>query len=285
MRCVPGSVVPGFNRRQSEPRVHFAAVSTIAPDGVRLGVEVNGDGTPVTVFGHGLTGSRRDLELLTQFLPGTRVLFDFRGHGESADPPAGSYSMDHFAADLDAVAREHEATCAGGISLGAGAVLRLLTRDPTRFDKIVMLQPARSGRSSEGHRKLFRLVDTVERLPLDRAIEEILEAEAAEGAFDEWTGQRDLRRQTLAGLHPNAISHAIRECIDDPPVSDPALLRDVSATAIVIAHEGDPVHDAGVARELAGALPRAELLVFPSYRALLEETPAVVQKVAGFLAS
>jgi pimeloyl-ACP methyl ester carboxylesterase len=257
----------------------------LAPDGVELAVEVKGEGKPTTVFGHGLTGSRRDFQLVTDFLPGTRVLFDFRGHGESADPDPGAYSMERFAGDLDAVARAHDATCAAGISLGAGAILRLLSRDPGRFERVVLLQPARLDRSSEAHRRMQRLSDALRSLPLEAAAEEILRAEAAEGAFDEWGGQRQLRRENLLGLHRAAIPYAIEECIDDPPVADPALLRDVTAPAMVVAHEGDPVHDAGVARELARALPIAELLVFPSYRALLEETPAVVQKVGAFLAS
>ena len=255
----------------------------VAPDGVKLGVEVGGDGEPITVFGHGLTGSRRDLHLITQFLPGTRVLFDFRGHGESDDPPPGSYSMDRFAADLDAVARDHRARSAGGISLGAGAILRLLVRDPDRFERVVLLQPARLDRSSEAHRRMARLSAAVERFPLPEAVERILDAEAAEGAFDEWDAQRDLRRETLLGLHPQAVPHAIRECIDDPPVSDPAQLRAVTARAMVIGHEADPVHDASVARALAEALPNAELVLYPSYHALLRETPAIIQRVGAFL--
>ena len=87
---------------------------TLAPDGVKLAVEASGEGKPVSVFGHGLTGSRNDMRLITQFLPGTKVLFDFRGHGESDLPRPSSYSTGHFAADLDAVARDHGATCAGG---------------------------------------------------------------------------------------------------------------------------------------------------------------------------
>jgi 3-oxoadipate enol-lactonase len=260
-------------------------VHTLAPDGVKLAVEVSGEGKPISIFGHGLTGSRGDFRLITQFLPGTKVLFDFRGHGESDLPGAGSYSTDHFASDLDAVARDHGATCAGGISLGVGAVLRLLCRDPDRFDKLIFIQPARLDRSNEAHRRLFRLADVLERLPFDLAVDEIIDAEAAEGAFDEWPGQRELRRTTLKSMHPDSIPHAIRECIDDPPVTDGRSLRPVLAPAIVIAHEGDPIHDASVARELAEALPNAELALFSNYHELLEETPALVQRVAKLLVS
>jgi pimeloyl-ACP methyl ester carboxylesterase len=130
---------------------------------------------------------------------------------------------------------------------------------------------------------MARLSAAVERFPLPEAVERILDAEAAEGAFDEWDGQRDLRRETLLGLHPQAVPHAIRECIDDPPVSDPAQLRAVTARAMVIGHEADPVHDASVARALAEALPNAELVLYPSYHALLRETPAIIQRVGAFL--
>ena len=256
---------------------------SLAPDGVKLAVEVSGEGDPVSVFGHGLTGSRADFRVITEVLPGTKILFDFRGHGESDLPPAGSYSTEHFARDLDAVARDHAATCAGGISLGVGAILRLLSRDPHRFEKLVLIQPARLDRSTEAHRRMFRLAGVLERLPLDRAVEEILEAEAAEGAFDAWQGQRDIRRAMLMSMHPESIPHAIRECIDDPPLLDGTSLASVTAPALVIAHEGDPVHDAAVARDLADALPNAELAVFPSYRELLENVPALVQRVAALL--
>jgi pimeloyl-ACP methyl ester carboxylesterase len=193
--------------------------------------------------------------------------------------------MGDFASDLDAVAREYGASCAGGISLGAGAILRLVVHDPARFDKLVLIQPARLDRSGEAHRRMFRLADVLERLSLEEGVEEILEAEATEGAFDRWPGQRDLRRQALMSMRPEAVPYAIRECIDDPPVTDPEPLRSVTAPSLVIAHEGDPVHDAAVARDLAEWLPNAELLVFESYHELLENTPALVQRAAALLGS
>ena len=52
----------------------------------------------------------------------------------------------------------------------------------------------------------------------------------------------------------------------------------------MIAQEGDPVHDAEVARELTAMLPRAKLLVFQDRYALIREIPAVVAQVSAFLA-
>ena len=61
----------------------------ISFDGVPLATEVMGEGEPITVLAHGLTGFRRDFAIFAPFLPGTKVLFDFRGHGESGRPGPG----------------------------------------------------------------------------------------------------------------------------------------------------------------------------------------------------
>lgn len=258
-------------------------MSTVLSDGIRLAVEVVGDGDPVTVVGHGLTQSRRDLGLLAPFLPGTKVLFDFRGHGESQRPGPGHYSMDDFAADLHNVAEAFGATCAAGTSLGAGAALRLLCHRPDRFQKLVAILPARL--QSEARAGLLRLADLLESHPLERVADIVVEEEELAGRFDGFLAAREVRRQSILAMNRDGIPLAIRECIDDPPIRDPEPVTRVTASALVIAQEGDPVHDAGVARDLAKILPRAELLVFPDRFSLIREIPAVVSRVSTFLAS
>jgi hypothetical protein len=86
-------------------------------------------------------------------------------------------------------------------------------------------------------------------------------------------------------MNGDGIPHAIRECIDDPPVRDPEPLTRVPAPALVIGQEGDPVHLANVSRQLAAALPRAELTVFEDRFAMIREIPSLVQKVSALLAS
>lgn len=258
---------------------------SVMSDGVRLAVEVVGDGEPVTVMAHGLTGSRAQIRLFAPFLPGTKVLFDFRGHGESGRPEAGAYSMDAFAADVEHVARAFGATYAAGVSLGCGAILRILTRRPDRFEKLVLLLPARIERPSPARARLLRLADVLEAHPLREAADIILSEEEAIGAFDGFPASRELRRQAVLAMNRDGIPRAIRECIDDPPVRDPEPITRVAAPALVIGQEGDPVHAASVARELAAALPRSELVVFPDRFALIREVPALVRRVAAFLAS
>jgi pimeloyl-ACP methyl ester carboxylesterase len=251
--------------------------------GVSLAVEVVGDGEPVTVVSHGLSGSRADLAILAPFLPGTKVLFDFRGHGDSDRPPAGAYTMDDFAADVDAVATAYGATAAAGASLGSGAMARLLTRHPDRFERLIFLFPARLEHLSEARAKLIRLADLLETRPLDEVAELVIEEESAAGNFDAFPSTRDLRRAAILRMNADGVPNAIRGCIDDPPLRDEGRIREVVAPSLVIGQEGDPIHRADVARELAGLLPNADLVVFPDPFALVRDIPALVARAGALL--
>ncbi len=112
-------------------------------DGRVSGVEfvVFGSGDPVTVFAHGLAGSVSETKPLAMAVPGTRVLFHFRGHGNSA-PLTNGWNYELLAEDLRTVADHVGATGACGLSLGSGALLRLLSHDPQRFDRLAFVMPA-----------------------------------------------------------------------------------------------------------------------------------------------
>jgi 3-oxoadipate enol-lactonase len=258
-------------------------VLTVDSDGVRLAVDVVGDGDPVTLVGHGLTGSRRDFALLAPFVPGTKVLFDFRGHGDSGRPPSGSYSMNHFAADVDNVAEAFGATGLVGVSLGGGATLRLLRSTPDRFERLVFILPARLERSDAARTKLLRLADLLVSRPIKEVAEAIVAEEERDGLFDRVPGSRERRREAILAMNGEGIPRAIREVIDDPPIPDPTPIRRVTAPALVVGQEGDPVHRAEVARDLAATLPNAELVLFDGRETLLAQVAELTQRVAAFL--
>ena len=113
----------------------------ITTDDATLYCEVEGEGEPVTVLAHGLTNNRNELAAFTPLVPGTKVRFDFRGHGRSSAPATG-YRFEDFARDVDAVAEAFDATVAVGTSLGAGAIGNLVCRQPDRFERMVWLLPA-----------------------------------------------------------------------------------------------------------------------------------------------
>jgi pimeloyl-ACP methyl ester carboxylesterase len=258
-------------------------VLTVESDGVRLAVDVVGGGEPVTLVGHGLTGSRRDFAILAPFVPGTKVLFDFRGHGDSERPPPGSYTMNHFAADVDNVAASFGATALVGVSLGGGATLRLLRCNPDRFERLVFILPARLERSDAARAKLLQLADLLESRPVGEVADLLVAEEEREGLFDRFPGSRERRREAILAMNADGLPSAIREVIDDPPIPDPTPIRRVAAPALVVGQEGDPVHRADVARDLAGTLPNAELVLFDDRDAMLAQVAELTQRVASFL--
>src|SRR5205823_13055177 len=169
-RSVSGASVFGCPGHGQKHPVCFAAVpDVISFDGVRLSVHVLGAGEPVTVMGHGLTSTYRDFEIFAPFLPGTKVMFDFRGHGDSECPPPGSYTTEDFAQDLNAVAKEYEATCAAGVSLGVAAIMRLLVTEPDRFEKLILLLPGRIPVHPQVKERLLHLGDLLERYSVEEA--------------------------------------------------------------------------------------------------------------------
>ena len=61
------------------------------------------------------------------------------------------------------------------------------------------------------------------------------------------------------GIDPKGLAKAIRGVVGTAPIADREVLREVTAPSLVIGLEGDTVHPASVAREMAELLPNAEL--------------------------
>ncbi|TMK22969.1 MAG: alpha/beta hydrolase, partial [Actinobacteria bacterium] len=115
--------------------VAYPAVPLVDGPDCRLNVEVTGEGDPVTVFAHGITSSLQEIAAFGWRTRGTRVMFDFRGHGLSESPPAETgYDTPCMRRDLEFVADAYGATRALGVSMGAGALLNLLADRPDRFE-------------------------------------------------------------------------------------------------------------------------------------------------------
>jgi len=253
---------------------------------VSLHVEVDGDGEPTTVFAHGLTNSCRELAPVTPLLPGTKVRFDFRGHGHSAAPAdASAFTFADMAGDLEAVASAYGATRAVGTSLGAGAVCHLLCDRPDRFERIVLLLPAGLDRPFRHPERFLRAAGALERLPKERAVDAIMDDPDRLATYARSPWLRDVDRAMWRDLvDPAALAWAIRGIVADFPVRDRELLREVAAPVFLIAREGDPIHPAALARTLAELFPNAELAVLGGEAELLEAMPALLGRVIDFLA-
>jgi pimeloyl-ACP methyl ester carboxylesterase len=253
--------------------------------GVRLHVEVDGDGEPVTVLAHGLTNSCRELALLTGLIDGTKVRFDFRGHGHSGAPedPA-RFTFADMADDLEAVAARFGATRAIGTSMGAGAIGHLLSDRPDRFERIVLLLPAGLDRPFRNPHRFLRYADALESLPRDEAIERVLDDPDRVAVYAASPWLRDVDRTTWDDTADMAaLARAIRGVVSDYPVRDRELLRRVEAPVFLIAREGDVIHPAELARTLHGLLPNSELAVLGGEAEMLADLPALVERVRAFL--
>jgi 3-oxoadipate enol-lactonase len=147
-----------------------------------------GGGEPVTVFAHGLAGDISGTRPLGSAVAGRRVFFHFRGHGRSEAPP-GPWSFADLADDLRTVADRSGAGRALGVSMGAGALCRLLAGTPDRFERIVLFLPAPLDgvRPPAAEARLHRLLTAVE------SGEAAQVAEAVEPEVPPWA------RETTAG--------------------------------------------------------------------------------------
>lgn len=206
-----------------------------------------GSGLPVTVAAGGFGASVAETRPLLSGVPGTKVFYETRGHGTAAPPEQVGY--DELADDLDRAAPD--ATQALGVSLGAHTVLRLLTRTPDRYERVVLFLPAALDQPPARRDGLAEALAAGDR----EQVRDWVRAEVPEGA-GAYVEARTSYLLSSPGL-PLLLAG-----LTEAPVPDLARLAAVQADVLVLAQEGDPVHPARVARELAAALPRARLHVF-----------------------
>lgn len=251
----------------------------------RLWVEARGNGPPVSVFAHGITSSSAEVAPFARRTPGTRVLFDFRGHGRSESPaPEAGYDHAAMARDLSFVAERAGARRAFGVSMGAGALLRLAAERPDRFERIGLLLPSLIDEPAAARPQFPALADLLESKPL----EEVAEAELASPVHAPLLARRPwwrrLIRQRILRMNATGVPRALRAyAAGDPPLADADALRAVRAPVLVLAHEGDPVHPAAVARRLGELLPNATVRVWEEPLAMLDDVEAFARLVGGFL--
>ena len=259
-------------------------MSELVTEDATLHVEVDGEGAPVSVLAHGLMNSCRELAALTPLVPGTKVRFCFRGHGHSSSPEHG-YRFADFARDVEAVADAYDATIAFGTSLGAGAIGHLLTREPDRFEKLVLLLPAGLDRPFQYKKRMLHTAELVDGKSTEEAIEALTSDPGRGQNYLDYPWLRDLDRQMLQELNTVGVPRAIREVIEDWPLEDREQMRKVTAPTLLICREGDEIHPSEVGRILAEIMPNAELMMFRDGVQMYESIPQIVARVREFIVS
>jgi 3-oxoadipate enol-lactonase len=283
----------GFPRRLGKPRNSAPNTGRPAPPalptdivdtphGVPLERLVTGAGQPITVFAHGLGHGIAETRPLGSAVLGKRVFFQFRGHGESG-APAGDWDYGDLARDLRAIADMTASTQALGVSLGAGALCRLLAETPDRFTKAVFFLPAvlDQPRPDAARRRLTGLLEAISSGDLPTVANAVVE-EIPQSARNGAAGWAYVR-QRLNTLMNTGLSNGLLTLPDQVAVPNARLLRDVTAQCLVIGCVSDELHPASVAEELAAVLPNAKLHIYGRPAVLWHERADLRERISGFL--
>lgn len=254
------------------------------PGGVRLEYLVTGVGAPVTLFLHGLGGGIPDTRVFGSGVPGTKVFLHLRGHGRSS-APGDSWRYADLAADVAAAADVMAATGAFGVSMGAGALCRLLAGRPDRFERLVLFLPAvlDEPRTGPARARIRALVDALA-TGLPEAVTDVLVTEIP-ASFRGTPAARAYLAQRVSTLLDGGLAEPVASLAGQVAVTDVSALRRVSAPVLVLACRGDELHPVEVAERLAAVLPDSTLHVYDEPGVLWTQRTDLRTRISGFFAS
>ena len=269
--------------RSGRPTLPAPATEMIkTPAGVRLEQLVTGIGQPTTVFAHGFGGDIAGTRPLGSAVAGRRVFFHFRGHGRSDIPP-GPWTFGDLADDLRAVADLAGARRAVAVSMGAGALCRLLGETPDRFERVVCYLPA----PLDGVRPAYAVARMQRLLAAAESGEAAMIAEAVEAEIP--TPVRNTPagwsylRQRVEQLQREGLAPELDTMWREPALVDESSLRGFAGRALVLGCRGDDLHPVAWAERLAGLLPDAVLHVYDDPAVLWNNRRDLRERISTFL--
>jgi pimeloyl-ACP methyl ester carboxylesterase len=116
-----------------------------------------------------------------------------------------------------------------------------------------------------------------------RAVEALVREELPEDLRPLPAVEAYVRARTAHLLASPGVAVALRTLPHVTPVEDRSRLAAVTAEVLLLAQEGDPLHPAQVARELAAVLPRARMIVFQAPGVVFRERARLRAQISGFL--
>jgi pimeloyl-ACP methyl ester carboxylesterase len=226
---------------------------------IRLSFIDEGRGLPI-LFVHGFPLSRAiwqpQMEALSKKF---RVIaMDLRGHGES-DAPAGVYSMNTFADDLNALieARQCGPVVLAGHSMGGYISFAFYRRFPEKVRGLVLFCTRAGADSEEGKAGRELLAQRAERdgavAVADHMLPKMLAA-ATTASHPDLVAQV---RQIMLATSINGLAGSLRGMAARPGSLD--LLPKIAVPTLVIAGAGDLIIPTQEAETMAQAIPNAQL--------------------------
>lgn len=261
-------------------------------DGVALEVTDTGSG-PALLLVHGFGGAKEDFADFVDALAARHrvVTFDQRGHGESDDPTdVLAYSLDRLAADLRGVADALgiETFRLLGHSMGGMVARRFVLAHPARVEALVLMDTSPGpvpGIDPELTEFAAQIALNQGKDVLKPMLDEVgvLETPAYRRLLDERPEYREYEVYKWSALSAVMWAAMVREMFRQPDQLE--LLGDVRCPTLVIVGEQDQTF-VEPSRQMAGVVPRAELVVVPDagHSPQFENSRAWFDALDGFLA-
>jgi pyruvate dehydrogenase E2 component (dihydrolipoamide acetyltransferase) len=232
-----------------------------APGGVAYAARPGRAGVPLVGI-HGFGGDKETWLMMSALVPRARgvAIIDLPGHGRSADVPEERASIRHHAEAalrvLDRLGIERAVVC--GNSMGGGVALRLAASWPERVAGLVLVASVGRDVHDAGARAWVTGENPLipREADIERFMELVLERPPPVGrpVIRYIITQRARRADALTRLFRGFV-------LADGEAGVPREVGGIQKPALVIHGEQDRVIDKRVAEDLAGALPRAELIV------------------------
>lgn len=251
-------------------------------DGHRLSYTEYGRGDQVVVLMHGIMLTRRMHAPLARKLAGAgfRVItLDLLGHGDS-DRPTESwrYSMTAFGEQAIALLDHLEIGSAviGGTSLGANVALEVAVAAPDRVRGLLVEMPVLDNAIVAGLVTFAPLLLAARFLPV--TVQAVALGASLVPHGNQWV---DVLTDTLSQRPAPmaALLHGVLFGRIAPPKS---VRRSIGAPALVIGHQGDPIHPFGDADTLAIDMPEAEFVQARSPAELRFDPSRLTAAITGF---
>ena len=239
-------------------------VNRTTASGVAIAYQVTGSGEPATCFVPGMTQSIADVRPFGSGVVGSRAFLDLRAHGASESPvidQPDAWTYGALADDVTAVADEVGAHRGVGVSLGAGALLTCVVRDPSRWDRLVLALPAdvdelRDLDVTATGSSLADAIESNDPIEIGRLLL-LLQPSSVRNR----TLVKLWARRHAAEIGGTPVAQMLRELADQTPVDAMEQLAAFEGRVLVLAQRDDPAHQVAVAERLSEAFTHAQLVV------------------------
>ncbi|NMM43316.1 alpha/beta fold hydrolase [Rhodospirillaceae bacterium KN72] len=244
---------------------------------------VEGDGPPLFLI-HGIGAARDTWRYLMPTLRQhfTVVSYDLRGHGASPLPDA-PFGLDELVSDLEWVRAQTgiEQAHFAGHSLGGMIGPAYARKYPDRVLSLGLLSTA-AFRTEDDSKKVWGVVKAME----DKGIPNILPT-----LTDRWYTDAFIEQ------HPEIVQRRLKQVIDTDPeifmnvfriyagVEMGPWLHEIDHPSLVLTGENDGGCNPRLNKQIADAMPNAELVILPGYKhsILLETGETVADHIVRFV--